>query len=136
MHYVKKTAVRMEQLSLTIERMMPPKYKDLGLPTVACQISMHRFGHALLDFGVSVNLMPYFVYLKLGLGEIKPIYIVLQLADRSISRTRGIIEDVFVQIDKFFYPVNFLVLDTQTMVDMESKISIILKTSCYNQCFY
>ncbi|XP_024024256.1 uncharacterized protein LOC112092394 [Morus notabilis] len=70
--------------------------------------------------------MPYSVYSQLGLGEIKPTSVVLQLADRSIKRPRGIVEDVLLQVDKFYYPVVFLVLDTQSVVDMESSIPIIL----------
>ncbi|RVW77745.1 Retrovirus-related Pol polyprotein from transposon 297 [Vitis vinifera] len=38
---------------------------------------------ALLDLGASVNLLPYSVYKKLGLGELKPTSITLSLADRN-----------------------------------------------------
>ena len=70
--------------------------------------------------------MSYSIYLQLGLGEIKPTSVVLQLADRSIKKPRGIVEDVLLQIDKFYYPVDFLVLDTHSVVNMESKIPLIL----------
>ncbi|XP_024027497.1 uncharacterized protein LOC112093407 [Morus notabilis] len=60
------------------------------------------------------------------LGDIKPTSVVLQLADRSIKRPRGIVEDVLLQVDKFYYLVDFVVLDTQSVVDVESKIPIIL----------
>jgi hypothetical protein len=80
----------------------------------------------LLDLGASVNLMPYSVYLQLGLGEIKPTMVVLQLADQSIKRPRGVVEDVLVQIDNFYYPVDFLILDTESFVHANSKIPIIL----------
>ncbi|XP_024025847.1 uncharacterized protein LOC112092877 [Morus notabilis] len=90
------------------------------------QIGTHEFNQALLDLGASVNLMPYSAYSQLGLGEIKPISVVLQLADRSIKKPWGIVEDVLVQVDKFYYPIDFLVLDTQSVVSIESKIPIIL----------
>ncbi|KAL5762934.1 hypothetical protein ACOSP7_019198 [Xanthoceras sorbifolium] len=125
-HNVKKTAFLTEQVSAVIEQKTPPKYKDPGCPTISCHIGTHEFGHALLDLGASVNLMPYSVYLRLGLGEIKPTSVVLQLADRSVRKPRGVVEDVLLQIDKFYYPVDFIVLDTQSMVDMESKIPLIL----------
>ena len=70
--------------------------------------------------------MPYSIYLLLGLGEIKPTSIVLQLADRSVRKSRGIVEDVLIQIEKFYYPVDFLILDTQSVVDSDSKIPLIL----------
>ncbi|KAL5583500.1 hypothetical protein UlMin_015942 [Ulmus minor] len=125
-HNVKKTAFLAEQASAVIDSKTPPKYKDPGCLTVACQIGNQACGQALLDLGASVNLMPYSVYLQLGLGEIKPTTVVLQLADRSVRKPRGIVEDVLVQIDKFYYPVDFLVLDTIAIVNTESKISLIL----------
>ncbi|KAL5580046.1 hypothetical protein UlMin_012488 [Ulmus minor] len=123
---LKQTAFLAEQASAVIDSKTPPKYKDPGCPTVACQIGNQACGQALLDLGASVNLMPYSVYLQLGLGEIKPITVVLQLADRSVRKPRGIVEDVLVQIDKFYYPVDFLVLDTTAIVNTESKIPLIL----------
>ncbi|KAL5565886.1 hypothetical protein UlMin_029050 [Ulmus minor] len=125
-HNVKKTAFLAEQASAVIDSKTPPKYKDPGCPTVACQIGNQACGQALLDLGASVNLIPYSVYLQLGLGEIKPTTVVLQLADRSVRKPRGIVEDVLVQIDKFYYPVDFLVLDTIAIVNTESKIPLIL----------
>ncbi|GKU88873.1 hypothetical protein SLEP1_g3087 [Rubroshorea leprosula] len=116
-HHVKKTTFLTEQVSAVIEQKTPPKYKDPGCPTIACQIGSQEFSQALLNLGASVNLRPYSVYLQLGLGEIKPTSVVLQLADRSCRKPRGIVEDVLLQIDKFYYPVDFLVLDTQSEVN-------------------
>ncbi|RVW58653.1 hypothetical protein CK203_102752 [Vitis vinifera] len=76
-------------------------------------------GKALLDLGASVNLLPYSVYKQLGLGELKPTSITLSLADRSVKIPRGIIEDVLVQVDNFYYPVDFVVLDTDPIVKEE-----------------
>ena len=64
---------------------------------------------ALLDLGASVNLLPYSVYKQLGLGELKPTSITLSLVDRSVKIPRGMIEDVLVQVDKFYYLVDFVV---------------------------
>uniref|UniRef100_A0A2N9I5J1 RNA-directed DNA polymerase n=1 Tax=Fagus sylvatica TaxID=28930 RepID=A0A2N9I5J1_FAGSY len=81
---------------------------------------------ALLDLGASVNLLPYSVYEQLGLGELKPTGIILQLADRSVKTPRGIVEDVLVQIDKFYFPVDFIVLDTHPVSNVGIQIPIIL----------
>ena len=62
-----------------------------------------------------MNLLPYSVYKQLGLGELKPTSITLQLADRSVKIPRGIIEDVLIKVDKFYFPVDFIVLDTQSV---------------------
>ena len=88
---------------------------------------MHEFGQVLLDPRASVHLMPYLVYLRLGLGEIKPTSMILQLVNRSIQKLRGIVEDVLLQIDKLCYVVGFLVLDTQSVVEIESNIPLILE---------
>ena len=66
----------------------------------------------MLDLGTSVNLIPYFVYKQLGLGELKPASITLSLVDRFVKIPRGMIEVVLIQVDKFYYPVDFVVLDT------------------------
>lgn len=76
-YHVKKTTFLTEQVSMVIEQKMPLEYKDLGCPTITYHIGTQEFGQALLDLGASVNLMPYSVYLQLGLGEIKPTSVVL-----------------------------------------------------------
>ncbi|KAH9802357.1 hypothetical protein KPL71_001349 [Citrus sinensis] len=76
--------------------------------------------------GVSVNLLPYSVFVKLGLGELHPTPVVLQLADRSMKISHGIVEDVLIQVDKFYFPVDFIVIDTQSIQDSRKHIPIIL----------
>jgi predicted aspartyl protease len=78
-------------------RKLPPKLKDPGSFTIPSKIGDQLFDRALLDLGASINLLPYTIYEKLGLGELQPTSITLQLADRSIKRLRGILEDVLVR---------------------------------------
>ena len=61
--------------------------------------------------GSSINLMPLSIYRRLGLTEAKPTNMTLQLVDRSLTYPRGVVEDVLVKVDKFIFPVNFIVLD-------------------------
>ncbi|CAN6686563.1 unnamed protein product [Malus baccata var. baccata] len=61
--------------------------------------------------GASVNLMPYSVFKRLGEGELKPTSSIIQLADRSITYPRGVIEDVIVKVDNLYLPADFMVLD-------------------------
>nr|XP_023918788.1 uncharacterized protein LOC112030337 [Quercus suber] len=125
-HHVKKTAFLTEQVSAVIQHKTPPKYKDLGCPTISCTIGDYIMEHALLDLGASVNLIPFSVYQKLGLGELKPTSITLQLADRSVREPRGIVEDVLVKIEQFYYPVDFIVLDYQPILHPSVHTPIIL----------
>ncbi|XP_073277634.1 uncharacterized protein [Primulina huaijiensis] len=73
---------------------------------------------ALCDLGASINLMPFSVFRKLGLGEPKPTRMSLQLADRSVKYPRGVIEDVLVKVDKFIFPADFVVLDMEEDMEM------------------
>ena len=111
-----KKAFLTEQVSSIIQCKSPVKYKDLGCPTISMMIGDTCVEKVLLDLGASVNLLPYPIYKQLGLGELKPTSITLSLADRSVKIPRGMIEDVLVQIDKFYYPVDFFVLDTDLVV--------------------
>ena len=78
---------------------------------------------------VSVNLLSYSVYLQLGLGELKPTPITLQLADRSVKIPRGVVEDVLVKVDKILFPMDFIILDTEPVVTMNSHILVIIGRS-------
>ena len=73
-----------------------------------------------------MNLLPYSVYKQLGLGELKPTNITLSLDDRSVKIPKGIIEDVLVKADKFYYPVDFVVLDTEPIANEPNHVPIIL----------
>ncbi|XP_058219706.1 uncharacterized protein LOC131330222 [Rhododendron vialii] len=115
-----------EQVSSILTRNTPIKQKDPGVPIISCVIGDHVIDKALLDLGASVNLLPYSVYEQLGLGELKPTSITLQLADRSIKVPRGVIEDVLVKVDKFYFPVDFIVLDMEPVHNPNKQIPLIL----------
>jgi hypothetical protein len=115
---VPKKAYLTEQVSSIIQCKLPIKYTDPGCLTIACMIGVSQINRALLDLGASVNLLPYSVYLQLGLGELKPTTVMLQLVDRSMKRPWGIIEDVLIKVDKFYFPMDFIVIDTEPVHDV------------------
>ena len=121
----KKTFVT-EQVSAIIQSNNPVKYKDPGSPTISVNIGGTCINKSLLDLGASVNLHPYSMYKQLGLGELKPTNITLSLADRSVKIPKGIVEDVLVKVDKFYYPVDFVVLDTEPIENGTNHVLIIL----------
>ncbi|RVW81020.1 Retrovirus-related Pol polyprotein from transposon 17.6 [Vitis vinifera] len=104
----------------------PVKYKDSGCPIISVMIRGKLVEKTLLNLGASVNLLPYSVYKQLGLGELKPTSITLSLVDRSVKIPRGMIEDVLVQVDNFYYLVDFVVLDTDPIVKGTNYVPIIL----------
>jgi len=112
---VKKKTFLTEQVSDILQNNNALKYIDLGCPIISCFIEEHKIERALLNLGASVNLLPYSVFQSLNLGELNPTSITLLFADRSVKVPRGIIEDVLVQVDKFIYPMDFIILDTQPL---------------------
>jgi len=118
---VPKRAFLTSNVSSIISHQMPLKCKDPGCPTISIVVGNHTIHQALLDLGVSVNLLPFTVYERLALGELKSTKMVLQLANRSTRLPRGLIEDVLVKVGDFIYPVDFVVLETEVVVRPEMK---------------
>ena len=123
---IEKKAFLTEQVSAIIQSKNPVKYKDPGSPTISVNIGGTCIDKALLDLGANVNLLPYSVYKQLGLGELKPTTITLSLVDRSVKIPKGIVEDVLVKVDKSYYPVDFVVLDTEPIASGPNHVPIIL----------
>ncbi|GJU41461.1 reverse transcriptase domain-containing protein [Tanacetum coccineum] len=101
----------LSSLPKVVER-EPEVTKDMGM--VECS--------ALADLGASINLMPLSVRKKLFLPELTSTRKTLELADRSITRPKGVAEDVFVKARKFHYPADFVVVD----YDADPRIPLIL----------
>ncbi|XP_028201963.1 uncharacterized protein LOC114386168 [Glycine soja] len=85
--------------SVVIQRILPPKHKDPGSVTIPCSIGEVAMDKALIELGASINLMPLSMCRRLGELEIMPTRMTLQLADRSITRPYGVIEDVLVRVN-------------------------------------
>ncbi|PHT38332.1 putative LRR receptor-like serine/threonine-protein kinase [Capsicum baccatum] len=88
----------------------------------SCTVGSMNFAKALYDLGASINLMPLSVYKKLGLGDPTPTNMRLIMADRSIKRPVGIVNDVLVKVSSFIFPADFVILDCE----VDSEVSIIL----------
>ena len=88
-------------ISEQLSNQIPIKYKDPGCPTISCTIGQTAINHALLDLGVSINLLPFSVYQQLELGELNLTKITIQLADRSVNILKGEITDVLIQVGEF-----------------------------------
>nr|GEY37548.1 reverse transcriptase domain-containing protein [Tanacetum cinerariifolium] len=66
---------------------------------------------ALADLGASINLMPLSVWKKLGLPDLIPTQMTLELANYAICTPDRIARDVFVPVGKFTFPADFVVVD-------------------------
>ncbi|XP_049364536.1 uncharacterized protein LOC125829342 [Solanum verrucosum] len=98
------------------------KRKDPGEFTIPCTFGMIQFARAFCDLGVSINLMPYEIYKKLGLGEPKATKLILLMADLSIKRPVGILYDILVKVDRFIFLADFVILDCE----IDAEIPIIM----------
>ncbi|XP_050897522.1 uncharacterized protein LOC127104379 [Lathyrus oleraceus] len=87
------------------------KKEDRGVVTIPCTIGDRSFNKALIDLGASVSLMPLSIYKKLGIGVVQDTRMTLQFADHSSKKPYGIVKDVLVKIDKFVFPVDFVILE-------------------------
>ncbi|KAB2631105.1 S ribonuclease [Pyrus ussuriensis x Pyrus communis] len=109
-----KEVVRVsENVSAVLQRKWPPKCKDPGSFTILCVIGNTKFEHAMLDLGVSINIMPYSIYASMNLGELKNDGVIIQLADRSNAYPKGVLEDVLVQVNNLIFSADFYVLDME-----------------------
>ena len=99
--------------SVVIQQKLQAKLKDLGSFTIPCSIGKYEFKKALCDSGASINLMPLPVVQRLNLGALTPTAITLQIVDRSMGQSEGILEDVLVKVGKFIFPVDFVIMQME-----------------------
>ncbi|GJX39307.1 putative reverse transcriptase domain-containing protein [Tanacetum coccineum] len=93
------------------DSILPQKKKDPGSFTLPCLINNICFDKALVNLGVSVSVMPFSTYTNLGLGDLSHTRMTIELANRTIKQPKGIAVNVLVRIGKFFFPVDFVILD-------------------------
>ena len=94
-----------------------PKYEDPESLTISVRIGDQVMDRCLLDLGASVNLLPYSVHKQLGLGELLPTNLTVLWPDRSVKLPKRIVEGVILKVDEFYFPADFVVLDTEPVRD-------------------
>ncbi|GKE38968.1 hypothetical protein Tco_1462373, partial [Tanacetum coccineum] len=97
--------------SALLQNHLPPKEQDLGSFILPCSIGKLDFNNALADIGASISVMPLSMYKRLGIGKLKPINMVIEMADNTKCTPKGIVENLLIKIDKFIFPVDFVILD-------------------------
>ncbi|XP_070049859.1 uncharacterized protein [Nicotiana tomentosiformis] len=116
------TVTLTQTYSVVVTSPIAEKISDPRSFTISCTIGSYAFAKALYDLGENINLMPLSIYKDLGIGRARPTSILLQLADRTVKSPSGILDDVFVQVGKFVFLVDFVILDCQ----VDEEIPIIL----------
>ncbi|GJW38481.1 reverse transcriptase domain-containing protein [Tanacetum coccineum] len=111
-----------DESSAMIQNKVPPKLGDPGSFLIPCNFNKTFSCNALADLGASINLMPYSLYAKLSLETLKPTKMSVRLADRSFQYPVGIAENMLVEVGKFTFPADFVILE----MEEDSKVPLIL----------
>ncbi|GJW69597.1 reverse transcriptase domain-containing protein [Tanacetum coccineum] len=111
-----------DESSAMIQNKVPPKLGDPGSFLIPCNFDKTFSCNALADLGASINLMPYSLYAKLSLETLKPTKMSVRLADRSFQYPVGIAENMLVEVGKFTFPADFVILE----MEEDSKVPLIL----------
>jgi len=104
--------------SAIIQKAIPQKSSDPGSFTLPITVGNLYVGKALLDLGASINLIPLSMLKRIGEVDVRPTRMTLQLADRSIKYPYGVVEDLIIKVDKFLFPVDFVVMDIEEDVEV------------------
>ncbi|XP_009788511.1 uncharacterized protein LOC107817983 [Nicotiana tabacum] len=107
-----------------LQNKIPKKCGDPGSFTIPYSLGSKNFDKALCDSGAPINLIPLSMFKKLEgeIGVIKSMPISLQLAEQTTIIPEGIIEDILVRVDKFIFPIHFIMVD----MEVNKEVPIIL----------
>jgi hypothetical protein len=111
-----------ENCSAVLLKKLPEKLGDPGKFLIPCNFPGMVQCFALADLGASINLMPLSIWKKLSFPDLTPTYMTLELADRTTSRPMGIAEDIFVNVGKFNFPADFVVVN----FDVDPRVPLIV----------
>ncbi|GKE54909.1 reverse transcriptase domain-containing protein [Tanacetum coccineum] len=111
-----------ENCSAVLLKKLTEKHGDPCKFLILCDFPKLDECLALTDLGASINLMPLFVWKQLSLPELTSTRMILELADGSVAHPKGVAEDVFVKVGKFYFPADFIVVD----YDVDPRVPLIL----------
>ncbi|GKD01435.1 reverse transcriptase domain-containing protein, partial [Tanacetum coccineum] len=111
-----------ENCSAVLLNKLPEKLRDTGRFLIPCDFYGLESCMALADLGASINLMPLSVWKTISLPELTPTQMTLELATRTIAYPASVADDVFVQVGKFTFPADFVVVD----YDVDPRVPLIL----------
>nr|GEU45563.1 reverse transcriptase domain-containing protein [Tanacetum cinerariifolium] len=100
-----------KNFSAVLLKKLPEKLEDPGRFLIPCDFQGLESCMALADLGASINLMPLSVWMELSLPDLTPTCMTFELATRSITYPVGMANDVFVQVGKFTFLADFVVVD-------------------------
>ncbi|GJV06671.1 reverse transcriptase domain-containing protein [Tanacetum coccineum] len=112
-----------DESSAMIQNKVPPKLGDPESFLIPYTFGKTFSCNALADLGASINLMPYSLYAKLSLKTLKLTKMSVRLANRSFQYPIGIAENMLIEVGKFTFPIDFVILE----MEEDSKAPLILE---------
>nr|GEZ34276.1 reverse transcriptase domain-containing protein [Tanacetum cinerariifolium] len=97
-------------LAVVLKKLLE-KLGDPGRFQIPCDFLEFDNCLALAELGARINLTPLSIWKKLKLPMLNDTKMVLELADRTISKPTSVAEYVFVKVGKFYFLADFVVLD-------------------------
>nr|GFB38973.1 reverse transcriptase domain-containing protein [Tanacetum cinerariifolium] len=107
---LRKTPLNKNSSAVVLKK-LPEKLGDPGRFLILCDFTGLDNCLALADLGASINLMPLSIWKKPRLPTLNDTKMVLELVDQTISKPSGVAENVFVEVGKFYFPADFVILD-------------------------
>ncbi|XP_076904123.1 uncharacterized protein LOC143559423 [Bidens hawaiensis] len=99
-----------EWVNVVLKGDLPTKHQEPGTPLINIQVGDFQMSRALLDLGARVSILSGGLYDQYDFGPLKRVETTVVVADLSHKLPRGIVWDVIVKVDEFYYPVDILVL--------------------------
>nr|GEZ64987.1 reverse transcriptase domain-containing protein [Tanacetum cinerariifolium] len=90
--------------------LLMPKFASIIKSLLANKDKLFELANVSLNENCSAMLLKKLPK-KLGDPELTPTRMTLELADRSITRPKGVAKDVFVMVGKLHFPTDFIVVD-------------------------
>nr|GEZ26921.1 reverse transcriptase domain-containing protein [Tanacetum cinerariifolium] len=114
-HKIKQisAAFRSDEGFAILQNKVPSKLRDPGSFLIPCNFNKAFSYHALADLGANINLMSYSIYVKLSFETLKPTKMSVRLADRSFQYLVGIAENMLIEVGKFTFPADFVILEME-----------------------
>ncbi|XP_058762566.1 uncharacterized protein LOC131635948 [Vicia villosa] len=112
-----ETVILDAKCSAIIQCTLPRKESDPRRVTLPATIGDIHVGRGLVDLGSSIKYIPLSMVKRLSIFDLKATRMTLQLADKSTTRPYGVAEDLLVKVDKFLFPVDFVVIDMEEDIE-------------------
>nr|GEY04447.1 reverse transcriptase domain-containing protein [Tanacetum cinerariifolium] len=116
-----------EECSAILQNKLPSKLGDPKSFLIPCKLANSIEYLALADLGASINLMPYSPYATLSVTTLKPMRMSIRLANHTYPYHMGVADNILVQVEKFVFPGDFVILQTEEETEEDDIVPLILR---------